>query len=112
LLEGKKNRARFFLTLAEGCTERRAWFEVPMEDLELETGHESLTTHSVMTSRRRYEDRDPVPVPAEKKSPLPRVEEEKQTAKKPARGEKKGKKNETEAPDPVAARIRAAIAMR
>jgi hypothetical protein len=104
LLEGKKNRARFFLTLAEGCTERRAWFEVPMEDLELETGHESLTTHSVMTSRRRYEDRDPDPGPAparrdekKKKLPLPRMEEEKQ---------------KNEAPDPVAARIRAAIAMR
>ena len=102
LLERKTIRARFFLTLAEGCTERRAWFEVPMEDLELETGHESLTTHSVMTSRRRYEDRDPDPGPAparraEKKAPLPRMEEEKQ---------------KNEAPDPVAARIRAAIAMR
>jgi hypothetical protein len=97
LLEGKKNRARFFLTLAEGCTERRAWFEVPMEDLELETGHESLTTHSVITSRRRYEDRDPVPGPAEKKAPDPRMED---------------KKQKNEAPDPVAARIRAAIAMR
>jgi hypothetical protein len=102
LLERKTIRARFFLTLAEGCTERRAWFEVPMEDLELETGHETVTTHSVMTSRRRYEDRDPVPGPAparraEKKAPLPRMEEEKQ---------------KNEAPDPVAARIRAAIAMR
>jgi NAD-dependent SIR2 family protein deacetylase len=104
LLEGKRNRARFFLTLAEGCTERRSWFEVPMEDLELETGHESLTTHSVMTSRRRYEDRDPDPGPAparrdekKKKLPLPRMED---------------KKQKNEAPDPVAARIRAAIAMR
>ena len=75
-----------------------------MEDLELETGHESLTTHSVITSRRRYEDRDPDPGPAparrdekKKKLPLPRMED---------------KKQKNEAPDPVAARIRAAIAMR
>ena len=114
LLEGKKTRARFQLTLAEGCTERRAGFEVEMEDLRLWTGHESLTTHSVITSRRRYEDPDPVPVPAparraekKKKSPLPRMEDTKRNKPKPA-----GSLAKNEAPDPVAARIRAAIAMR
>ena len=102
LLEWKKTRVRVELTFAAGVTIRHAafWTDIGPWSGVLDRGHSLIATtqktHSVITSRRRYED----PVPALRQ---PQRKKENNPAPAPAK---------QKAPDPVAARIRAAVAMR